>query len=73
MDVTIGVQMAVRELTAKTAATAEEVEQTLTQALAEHGVFVLRDEKGGTFLVPSEKIAYVELGRPDARRVGFSA
>lgn len=71
MDVTIGVQMAVRELTAKTAATAEEIEQALTEALEKHGVFVLRDDKGATFLVPSDKIAYVELGRPDARRVGF--
>ncbi len=73
MEVTIGVQMAHRELLAKTSATAEEVKQALTEALETRGIFVLRDEKGGTLLVPSDKIAYVELGRDEQRRVGFSA
>jgi hypothetical protein len=27
--------------------------------------------KGGKILVPADKIAYVEFGAPEARRVGF--
>jgi Protein of unknown function (DUF3107) len=27
--------------------------------------------KGGKMLVPADKIAYVEFGAPEARRVGF--
>ncbi len=31
----------------------------------------LTDEKGRRYLVQSAKIAYVEIGAADARRVGF--
>ena len=65
--------MAPRELVAESAATADEIEQALTEALEKRGVFVLRDDRGGIYLVPSEKIAYIELGRPEARRIGFGA
>jgi hypothetical protein len=36
-------------------------------------VFVLADEKGGTVLVPADKIAYVELGSAEQRRIGFGS
>ena len=50
----------------------EEVEAALTAAVAaDGGVFVLPDEKGGRVLVAASKIAYVEIGGPDSRRVGF--
>jgi hypothetical protein len=71
VEVRIGIQMAPRELTVDTAASAQEVEQALTAALADGTVFVLADEKGGTILVPADKIAYVELGSGEARRIGF--
>jgi hypothetical protein len=71
VEVRIGIQMAPRELTVDTAASAQEVEQALTAAVADGKVFVLADEKGGTILVPADKIAYVELGSPEARRIGF--
>jgi hypothetical protein len=32
---------------------------------------VLAMSKGGKILVPADKIAYVEFGAPEARRVGF--
>jgi Protein of unknown function (DUF3107) len=34
-------------------------------------VFALSVAKGGRVLVPADKIAYVEFGGPEARRVGF--
>lgn len=73
MEVKIGIQMAPRELVVDTAMTAQEIERALTSALADGAVFVLADSKGGTVLVPAEKIAYVELGQNEPRRVGFGA
>ena len=35
------------------------------------GVLALTDEKGRRFLVQAAKIAYVEIGAADIRRVGF--
>ena len=35
------------------------------------GVLALTDEKGRRFLVQTARIAYVEIGAADVRRVGF--
>jgi len=73
VEVKIGIQSVPRELAVETDATAEEVEQQLASALADgaHSVFALAVSKGGKILVPADKIAYVEFGPPEARRVGF--
>ena len=71
MEVKIGIQMAPRELVIETTMSAEELEQALTAALAEHKVFVATDQRGGTVLVPGDKIAYVELDAARPRPVGF--
>jgi hypothetical protein len=61
-----------RELMIETSTSQEAIEAALTAALeADDGVFVLPDEKGGKILVPASKIAYVEVGGADARRIGF--
>jgi hypothetical protein len=73
VEVKIGMQSVPRELVVETNLTAEELEQGLADALAdgEHSVFALPVIKGGKVLVPADKIAYVEFGAPEARRVGF--
>ena len=71
MEVKIGIQSAPRELIVETETAAVDVERALTAALADGGVFSLVDEKGGKFLIPADKIAYVELGSAAPRRVGF--
>ena len=73
MEVKIGVQSVPRELVVETDLTADEVERSLTAALAQgdHAVFALPVGKSGRILVPADKIAYVEFGGPEARRVGF--
>jgi hypothetical protein len=49
------------------------VEGALKAAVAaEAGVLVLTNIKGGKVLVPADKIAYVEFGGTEPRRVGFS-
>ena len=74
MEVKIGIPSVPRELLVETDSTAEEVERALKAAVsAETGVFVLADVKGGRVLVPADKIAYLELGGTEPRRVGFSS
>ncbi len=72
MEVKIGIQSVPRELVVETDTPADEIEQQLTSVLTgEHSVFALAVSKGGKILVPGDKIAYVEFGAPEARRVGF--
>ena len=72
MEVKIGVTDSPRELVFNSAQTPSEVEELITEALSkDSGVLTLTDEKGRRFLVQSAKIAYVEIGAADVRRVGF--
>ena len=72
VEVKIGVTDSPRELTFNSAQTPTEVEQQVTDALGkDSGVLALTDEKGRRFLVQTGKIAYVEIGAADVRRVGF--
>ncbi len=73
MEVKIGIQSVPRELVVETDTPADEIERQLSRALEDggHSVFALSVTKGGRVLVPADKIAYVEFGGPEARRVGF--
>lgn len=72
MEVKIGVTDSPRELAFNSAQTPSEVEQLVTDALSnQSGVLALTDEKGRRFLVQTNRIAYVEIGAADVRRVGF--
>ena len=72
MEVKIGITDSPRELVFSSAQTPEEVEELVDAALrAGSGLLSLTDEKGRRFLVQTAKIAYVEIGAADARRVGF--
>jgi hypothetical protein len=72
VEVKIGVTDSPRELSFNSAQTPTEVEQVITDALtSETGLLALTDEKGRRFLVQTAKIAYVEIGAADVRRVGF--
>ena len=73
MEVKIGIQSIQRELVVETDTPADELERSLTEALetGARAIFTLSMAKGGKVLVPADKIAYVEFGAPEARRVGF--
>lgn len=71
MDIVIGVQHTSRDISLESDETPEEIIKNVTQALAAGGVLTLTDAKGRTVIVPSEKIAYVDLGPAIGRRVGF--
>lgn len=73
MEVKIGVQHAPREITLESGQSAEEVERAVADALAGKAQLLsLVDDRGRKVLVPADRLAYVELGEPTARRVGFS-
>jgi hypothetical protein len=71
VEIKIGIQSVPRELVVETKLSVEEVERTLEAAVADGGVFTLGDDRSGRVMIPAEKIAYVELGGSEPRRVGF--
>jgi hypothetical protein len=74
VEVKIGVQFASRELVIESSQSADEVAAAVAEALrADLGVLTLVDEHGKRVLVPADKLAYVEIGEPEQRRVGFGA
>ena len=73
MEIKIGIQSVPRELVVETDTSADEIERGLSAALekGDHAVFALSVAKGGRILIPADKIAYVEFGGTESRRVGF--
>ncbi|MBW8805684.1 MAG: ATP-binding protein [Catenulispora sp. 13_1_20CM_3_70_7] len=73
MEIKIGIQNTARELSLESNQSTSEVEAAVAAALKDGGLLVLVDDKDRKVLVPSDKIAYVEIGEPTGRRVGFGA
>jgi hypothetical protein len=74
VEVKIGVKGAPRELVLETDQSADDVAAAVEAALAPDAtLFSLSDSKGRRLLVPSDKLAFVEIGESEARRVGFGA
>ena len=72
MEVKIGVQFANRELVIDSSMSSDELEKAVTDALGgDSTVLALTDSKGRRVIVPSDKLAYVELGTPASGQVGF--
>jgi hypothetical protein len=73
VEIKIGVADSHRELTVSTADSPDEVEALVTEALRNtQGLLTLVDDKGRRYMVPASRVAYVEIGPADSRRVGFS-
>lgn len=73
MDVKIGIADTGRELTVSSASSQEEIEAQVAESLrTPDGTLTLVDDKGRRVIVPSAKIAYVEIAPADSRRVGFA-
>ena len=73
MEVKIGIKDTPRELVVSSGQSAEEVEAQVADALkAGEGLLRLTDDKGRKFVVPSDRIAYVEIAPSDVRKVGFA-
>ncbi|MGX7825129.1 DUF3107 domain-containing protein [Actinokineospora sp. 24-640] len=73
MEVKIGVADTARELVLNSTLTPDEVEALVADALKNSsGQLALVDDKGRRFLIPSARVAYVEIGGVDSRKVGFA-
>jgi hypothetical protein len=73
VEVKVGVADTARELLINSPQTPEEVEALVADALNNSvGTLALVDDKGRRFLVPSARVAYVEIGSVDSRKVGFA-
>lgn len=73
MEIKIGIQHSARELNLESNLPAEEVEAAIAAAIKDGDVLTLTDDKDRKVFIPGDKIAYVELGEPTGRRVGFGA
>lgn len=74
MEVKIGVQHAPREIVLESGLAAEDVERAVAEALAGKAQLLsLEDDRGRKVLVPADRLAYVEIGEPAVRKVGFGA
>ena len=73
VEVKIGVQYSARELVLDSGQSPDEVEKLVTAALAAGGLLTLSDDRGRKILIPVEKLAYIEIGEANERRVGFGA
>lgn len=74
MEIRIGLADTARELTFDSDEAADAVKQTVTTALADGAAFVsFADTKGSSYIVPTTRIAFVEVGTEESRRVGFVA
>ena len=70
MEVKIGVQQASRELVVDTDLSVDDVQKAVSSS-RDSGLLTLTDAKGRTVIVPSDKLAYVEIGSPSVGQVGF--
>ena len=72
MEVRIGIRNVAREVAFESAHTPQQVRAAITDALSSGQQLIeLEDDKGGTVLVPTDALAYVEIGAQDKGRVGF--
>lgn len=74
MDIKIGFNESPRELIISTSEGREElVERVRAAVTSSSGLLEFDDEKGRTYLVNAEEVAYVEVGTPTQRSVGFAS
>ena len=76
MDVRIGVTYSPKELDIELAEDADpvQVKADIEAALGKGEVVWVIDRRGRQVGVPSEKVAYIEIGSPDSdRRIGFGS
>ncbi|WP_312181606.1 DUF3107 domain-containing protein [Arthrobacter sp.] len=73
MEVKIGIQNVGREIVFESGQNADQVADTVAEAIKDSKELRLKDEKGRLIIVPAGVIGYVEIGAEEVRRVGFGA
>jgi len=73
VEVKVGVADTARELVLNSDQSPDEIESLVAAALKDSsGTLSLVDDKGRRYVVPAGRVAYVEIGTADSRRVGFA-
>lgn len=73
MEIKIGISDVPREVTLETDNAPEDIVAKVRVALDTGTLLDLTDSKGRRVIVPAGRIAYVDLGSPTTRAVGFGA
>lgn len=74
MEIRIGIRENQRDLTFESTLSSAQISTLVSNAFASKQELVsFEDDKGKTILVPTQSIAYVEIGAEQNRRVGFIA
>ena len=73
MEIKISIVNTARELAIDVNRSADEVEASLREAIANDALWQLTDQRGRRVIVPVSKIGYVDLGVEGSRPVGFGA
>ncbi|MGC4933705.1 DUF3107 domain-containing protein [Gordonia sp. DT30] len=74
IEVKIGITDSPRELSIQTPLDSDKALATVEAVLSgKEQLLTLTDERGARYLVPVAKIAYVEVGASENRRVGFGS
>jgi len=74
MEIKIGIADVAREASIDTDQTVDEIVKAYHDALAKDGGLLrLADSKGRHLVVPASRVAYLDLGSPEHRPVGFGA
>ena len=73
VEIKIGVQHSSRELVLESTQTPDDVIALVSEAVKDGSLLSLTDEKGRTVVVPGNRVAYLEIGAAEGRRVGFGA
>lgn len=71
-EVKIGISDSTHEINIECVSTQSEVISKVNEAIKSSTVLSLSDSKGREFLVPSNKISFVEVGESTDRKVGFA-
>ena len=71
-DIRIGLTETPAELHLEVAASAEEIAVLVTKSIEAATTLTLTDVKGRQTIISAAKIAFVEVGSADARKVGFT-
>jgi hypothetical protein len=61
------------ELSFNTDQSSKEIKTAIDKAIKDGSTLSLTDVKGREFIVPAEKIGFIEIGEQSERRVGFGA
>jgi hypothetical protein len=71
VEIKIGVVDTPKELSIDSEESADAIAKAVQSAIKDGNLLTLNDSRGRTFLIPAEKIAYVEIGPGTSRKVGF--